>query len=101
MIQITKNNFNDYLEKSVTKPLLIDFWAPWCGPCRMLGPVIEKLADEVGDSAIVGKINVDEEYELSEKFGVTSIPTVIVIKDKKITSKSVGFKSIEQLKEML
>lgn len=98
---ITSNNFNELLEQSQNVPVLIDFWAPWCGPCRMQGPIIEQLESEAGEQAIIGKVNVDEETELSEKFGISSIPTIIVIKDKKIVSKNAGFKSLKELKELL
>lgn len=98
---ITKSNFNDLLEKSSNVPVLIDFWAPWCGPCRMLAPVIEQLQSEAADKAVIGKVNVDEEIELSEKFNVSSIPTLVVLKDKKIVSKGVGYKNLNQLKDML
>jgi len=98
---ITNQNYNDVLEQSVNMPVLIDFWASWCGPCRMLAPVLEQLMKETEGKAIIGKVNVDEENELSDKFNVSSIPTLVVIKDKKIVNKAVGFKSIDQLKELL
>lgn len=100
-ITITSQNFDEVLEKSNEKPLLIDFWAAWCGPCRMIAPVIEQLAEEVGDDAIIGKVNVDEQSDLARQFGIASIPTLVVIKDKKIVTKSLGYKSLSQLKELL
>lgn len=100
-ITITSQNFDEVLEKSNEKPLLIDFWAGWCGPCRMIAPVIEQLAEEVGDDAIIGKVNVDEQSDLARQFGIASIPTLVVIKDKKIVTKSLGYKSLSQLKELL
>jgi thioredoxin 1 len=63
------------------KPVLVDFWAPWCGPCRMIAPIIEELAKEVGDKAIIGKIDVDEVRELAIRYGITSIPTIKVFKN--------------------
>ena len=98
-ITITKNNFEDEVMKS-DRPVLIDFWATWCGPCRMLAPVIEEIAKERSDIK-VGKVNVDDEGELASAFGVSSIPTVVLIKDGKVVSQSVGYRPKEQLLEML
>lgn len=69
---------------------LIDFWASWCGPCRMLGPVIDELAGELGDTVLVGKVNIDEEQALAAKYGVMTIPTVIAFKDGKEVERLVG-----------
>jgi thioredoxin 1 len=85
VVNITSNNFNDEVLKSA-QPVLIDFWAPWCGPCRMVGPVVEEVAAEVAGRAKVGKVNVDEQPELAAKFGVMSIPTLVVLKDGKVVS---------------
>lgn len=73
-------------------PTLIDFWAPWCGPCRALGPTIDKLAEDLGDRAQVAKVNIDDHPELATKYGVASIPTVIVFKDGQPTEKFVGIR---------
>ncbi|MBE6949749.1 MAG: thioredoxin [Ruminococcaceae bacterium] len=88
-ITITKENFESEVLKSET-PVLLDFWATWCGPCRMIAPDLEKIAAENAGTLKVGKVNVDEEMELAMKFGVTSIPLLVVMKDGQIVSKAVG-----------
>jgi thioredoxin 1 len=80
----------DQIVSSSTVPVIADFWAPWCGPCRMVGPVLEKLADEYAEKIKVVKINVDENQELAAKFGIMSIPTVILFDGGKIKSQLVG-----------
>ena len=79
VLQITKNNFDTEVMNS-EKPVLIDFWASWCGPCKMLSPVVDEIAEETTDVK-VGKVNVDEQPELARQFGVMSIPTLVLIKD--------------------
>ena len=81
--------------------MLVDFWATWCGPCRMIAPFIDEIAKEYDGKIKVGKINVDEEGELAVKFGIMSIPTVMVIKDGKVVNTAVGYRSKEQLVELL
>ncbi len=73
-----------------TQPVLVDFWAPWCGPCRMIAPVIEEIAAEFDGRAVVGKVDVDEEPGLAQRFGVMSIPTLIVLKGGKVVEQAVG-----------
>ena len=80
---------------------MLDFWAPWCGPCRMAGPAIDELAEEYKDKAIIGKVNIDEEKELAEKYGVMSIPTVIVFKDGKEVDRKIGFPGKEAYQKMI
>ena len=99
-LKITRENFENEVMKSDI-PVLIDFWAPWCGPCRMMGPIIEQLAEEYEGKAKVGKVNVDEEGELSQAFGVMSIPTIVLVKDGKIVMQAVGARPKAEVEAML
>ncbi len=99
-IDITKNNFQSEVLSS-DKPVLIDFWAAWCGPCRMLSPIVEELAGELSGKVKVGKVNVDEERELAAQFQIMSIPTLVVIKDGKITASAAGVRPKAAIKMML
>ena len=99
VIHISKNNFQNEVLNS-EKPVLLDFWAPWCGPCRMVSPIVDEIAAERGDIK-VGKINVDEQPELAGRFGVMSIPTLVVMKDGKITHQAVGARPKAQILAML
>jgi len=100
LIHFTSDNFEELAVQSEL-PVMIDFWAPWCGPCRMLAPVIEQLAAELEGKAVVGKIDVDEEPALAARFGVMSIPTVVVLKGGKEIGRSVGFVPKEKLLGLL
>ena len=98
-ININKNNFrNEVLDSE--KPVLLDFWASWCGPCRMVSPIVDEIAAERGDIK-VGKVNVDEERELAGQFGVMSIPTLVVIKGGKVVNQMVGARPKAQILAML
>ena len=98
-MNITKSNFEAEVMNS-DKPVLIDFWAPWCGPCRMLSPTISEIAEEYGDKVKVCKVNVDEQGELASTFGVMSIPTLVVIKEGKIVNSVVGVRPKDQIVSM-
>lgn len=99
-IKITKDNFESEVIASDI-PVILDFFATWCGPCRMLAPEIEEIAKEFDGKIKVGKVDVDEQPELCDKFGITSVPTVIIFKDGKPAHTSVGYKTKEQLLELI
>lgn len=88
-LQITDASFDEVVLKS-DKPVLVDFWATWCGPCRMLGPVIEELATEYEGRVVVGKVDVDNNQEFAAKYGVRNIPTVLIFKDGEVVGRQVG-----------
>jgi thioredoxin 1 len=97
---ITMDNFKKEVLES-TKPVLVDFWASWCGPCRMQLPILGQVAQTVGDRAVVGKINVDEQPELAQMFGVMSIPTLIVFENGKVADRTMGVTPKDRLIKML
>jgi len=99
-IKITKENFEQEVIKSDI-PVLLDLWATWCGPCMMLSPIIEEIANESDGKYKVGKINVDEEPELASAFKVSSIPTIIIIKDGVIAEVSVGYQPKEKILSLI
>ncbi|RED84128.1 thioredoxin [Cohnella phaseoli] len=94
-VAITKDNFSENVAQGVS---LLDFWAPWCGPCKMQLPIVEELSEELKGTATIAKVNVDEQPELASQFGVMSIPTLILFKDGQPVDKLVGLQSKEALK---
>ena len=88
-LEITESNFEELVIKS-DKPVLVDFWAEWCGPCRMVGPIVDELSNDFEGRAVVGKVNVDAEGGISMKYGTRNIPTLLIFKDGEIVDKQVG-----------
>lgn len=99
VLVVTKDNFKkEVLDSNI--PVLLDFWAPWCGPCRMVSPVVDEISEEISDAKI-GKVNVDEQPELAAQFNVMSIPTLVVIKSGKVASTNIGAKPKSEILKML
>ncbi|MEQ9439276.1 MAG: thioredoxin [Cyclobacteriaceae bacterium] len=87
-VEITDSNFNEVVNSD--KPVLVDFWAEWCGPCKMIAPVVEELANDYDGKAVIGKVDVDSNPEVAGKFGIRSIPTLLVFKNGEVVDKQVG-----------
>ena len=96
--ELNATNFNETIAKGT---VLVDFWAPWCGPCKMQGPILDKVADKVGDKAVIAKVNVDENAPLAAQFGVRSIPTLILFKDGQKVRDFIGVQQETALVEVL
>lgn len=99
-VEFTDQNFDQEVLKS-DKPVLVDFWAPWCGPCQMMGPIIDDLAKAMDGKAKIGKINVDENGETAQKFGIMSIPAIKIFKGGQVVKEFVGVQSLDALKSEL
>ncbi len=99
-IHVTEAEFDEVVLGSEL-PVLVDFWAPWCNPCKMLGPVIDEIADEVDGKALVCKVNIDEEQNLAQEYRVMSIPTLLYFKDGKVVNQMVGVRPKEELLDAL
>ena len=98
-MKLTKDNFNQVIASGT--PVLVDFYADWCGPCRMLSPVIHELAEELQGKVTVGKVNVDEQMELAAKFGISSIPSLLVFRNGQVVNRSLGFVPKQNILRML
>lgn len=99
-VKLTKSNFEDEVLNS-NKPVLVDFWATWCGPCQMIAPIVEEIAEEYEGSIKVGKVNVDEEMALASAFQVTSIPTLMVFKNGKLVNSTIGYRTKNEIIRLL
>ena len=99
-IEITDSSFDEVVTRN-TKPVLVDFWAEWCAPCRMLSPVVDEVASSYEGKIVVGKVNIDEQPGLAQKFGVMSIPTLILFKNGKIEKKSIGVVGKDKIAGMI
>ena len=97
--ELTRDNFNEIVKSD--KPVLVDFWASWCGPCRMVSPIIDQLAEEYAGKISVGKVNVDDEGALAAEFAIVSIPTVLLFKNGKVVDKLVGVHSFDDFADMI
>ncbi len=98
--EITDQNFETEVLQS-NKTVMVDFWATWCGPCRTLGPIIDELADEIGDQAVVGKLDVDNNQDTAGKYGIRSIPTILIFKDGEVVEKLMGVQPKQVLLDKL
>ncbi|TCT25057.1 thioredoxin [Melghiribacillus thermohalophilus] len=98
IVNVTDQNFNQETSEGL---VLTDFWAPWCGPCKMIAPVLEEINSEMGDKVKIAKLNVDENPETAQKFGVMSIPTLLLFKDGEVVDQVIGFQPKEALVQLI
>jgi len=98
--EFTDANFQSEVIAS-DKPVLVDFWAPWCGPCKMIGPIVEKLSAELAGQVVIGKLNVDDNPGIAQEYNVMSIPTLLVFKGGRVVGKTMGFQPEPKLKEFI
>lgn len=101
IVEVTDKNFGTDVEGADSGTVLVDFWAPWCGPCKIIAPILEEVNDEIGDKVTIAKLNVDNNPESASRFGVMSIPTLMVFQNGKMKSKLVGLQPKEQLVQWL
>jgi len=100
IIEITEENFDSCVMQE-EKPILLDFWASWCGPCRMVAPQLEMLSNEAGNQLIIGKVNIDEQGELAQRFGIMSIPALVLMKDGRLIDTMVGAAPKDEIKRFI
>jgi thioredoxin 1 len=100
LVHLNDTNYEEQISKS-DKPVLVDFWAPWCGPCKAIGPLVEEISETYKDRAVIAKINVDENQKAASAYGVRSIPTLILFKDGKIFDTIIGLAPKERLEELI